>query len=149
MAQMESGLDDKNSRSRTDKVLGQCLMQVPYLPLWNFYLDHIRRYNNMITDGSGNARKVINQAYELALRQVGLDKDSGKLWQDYIALIKSGPGIIGGSSWQDKQKMDSLKSTYEQAICIPSQATNALWKEYDNFEMSLNKTTVTTFQAYL
>lgn len=117
-------------------------MQTPHLPLWSMYLDHIRRLNNLTTDTSGQARQTIHQAYDLALHQVGLDKESGKLWQDYVQFIKSGPGVIGGSNWQDQQKMDLLRKTYQRTICIPTQSTNLLWKEYDGFEMGLNKTTV-------
>ena len=137
-----------NNRHGTDTVLGECLMKVPYLPLWSLYLDHVRRHNPLTTDAQGTARQTIHQAYELALRQVGIDKDSGKVWQDYIAFVKSGPGIVGGSNWQDQQKMDLLRKLYQQAICIPTQATNALWKEYDSFEMGLNKTTVSTTHTH-
>ena len=134
--------NDANNRSGIDNVLGKSLMQVPSLPLWSLYLDHVQRHNNTTTDASGQARQTIHQAYDLALKQVGLDKDAGKMWQDYIAFIKSGPGILGGSNWQDQQKMDLLRKTYQQAICIPTQTTNHLWKEYDSFEMGLNKMTV-------
>ena len=134
--------NEANVKNALDSVLGKSLMQVPYLPLWQLYLDHVRRHNNVTTDTTGSARQTIHQAYELALRQVGLDKESGRLWQDYVQFIKSGPGIIGGSNWQDQQKMDLLRKTYQQAICIPTQATNILWKEYDGFEMGLNKMTV-------
>ena len=125
-----------------DIVLSKALPTNPYLPLWTTYLDHVRRHNNLNTDTSGDARKVIYQAYDVALQNVGLDKDSGILWQDYVNFIKTGPGIIGGSSWQDQQKMDQLRKVYQQAICVPHQFTNLLWKEYDGFEMGLNKMTV-------
>ncbi|KAL9128364.1 MAG: hypothetical protein Q9217_002943 [Psora testacea] len=137
-AQMEN---EAQNRHALDNVLGKSLMQVPYLPLWTLYLDHVRRHNNLTTDTSGTARQTINSAYELALKQVGLDKDSGRMWQDYILFVKSAPGIIGGSNWQDQQKMDLLRKAYQRAICIPTQATNTLWKEYDGFEMGLNKMT--------
>ena len=125
-----------------DKILSRALPSNPYLPLWSMYLDHIRRHNNLTTDTSGQARQIIHQAYDVALAQVGLDKESGKLWQDYVNFIKSGPGTIGGSNWQDQQKMDLLRKVYQRAICIPHQFTNLLWKEYDGFEMGLNKMTV-------
>ena len=134
--------NETNNRNATDTVLGNSLMQAPYLPLWALYLDHLRRHNNLTTDVSGNARHVINQAYELALEQVGQDKDSGRLWQDYILFLKSAPGVIGGSNWQDQQKMDVLRKAYHKAICVPTQAVNTLWKEYEGFEMGLNKLTV-------
>jgi len=135
----------ENEHQRPDameKIFQRTLMQMPYLPMWSLYLDHIRRRHNLTTDTSGQARSTIHQAYDLALRQVGLDKDSGRLWQDYVLFIKSGPGILGGSNWQDQQKMDHLRKTYQRAICIPTQATNTLWKEFDGFEMGLNKMTV-------
>ena len=106
------------------------------------YLDHIRRHNNLTTDSSGQARQIIHQAYDVAMQYVGLDKDSGKLWVDYIQFIKSGPGIIGGSNWQDQQKMDLLRKIYQRAICIPTEKTNPLWKEYDGLEKVLNMMTV-------
>ncbi|KAG8529182.1 uncharacterized protein KY384_005817 [Bacidia gigantensis] len=137
-AQMEN---EANNRNGIDNVLGKSLIQMPYLPLWSVYLDHVRRHNNLTTDTSGTGRQIIHQAYELAVVQVGLDKDAGRMWQDYILFLKSGPGILGGSNWQDQQKMDELRKTYQQAICVPTQATNTLWKEYDGFEMGLNKMT--------
>lgn len=136
---MENEAHDKMALER---IFEKTLLRVPNLQLWSMYLDHIRRYNNIAIDTSGATRQIIHQAYDVALQHVGLDHDSGKLWQDYIQFIKSGPGIIGGSSWQDQQKMDLLRKTYQRAICIPTQSTNVLWKEYDGFEMGLNKTTV-------
>lgn len=73
---------------------------------------------------------------------MGMDKDSGNIWTDYVDFIRSGPGTVGGSGWQDQQKMDLLRKAYQKAICVPTQAVNTLWKEYDQFEMGLNKLTV-------
>lgn len=134
--------NEAQNRNAMEKIFQRTLMQTPFLPLWSLYLDHIRRINNLTTDTSGQARQTINQAYDLALKQIGLDKESGNLWQDYINFVKSWPGTIGGSSWQDQQKMDQLRKVYQRAICVPTQSTNALWKEYDNFERGLNKITV-------
>lgn len=136
---MENEAQDRNA---LENIFAKTLLQIPNVQLWSMYLDHIRRHNNTTTDTSGAARQTIHQAYDLALQHVGLDKDSGKLWQDYVQFIKSGPGIIGGSNWQDQQKMDLLRKTYQRAICIPTHSTNMLWKEYDGFEMGLNKITV-------
>ena len=85
-----------------------------------------------------------HSAYEAVIEAVGIDKDAGKLWQDYIQFIKSGPGVLGGTHWQDQQKMDLLRKAYQRAICIPTQAVESLWREYNAFEMSLNKLTVQT-----
>ena len=137
--------NEAQNRHAMEQIFQKTLMQLPNLQLWSTYLDHIRRIHNVQTDTSGTARQTIHQASDLALQQVGIDKDAGRLWQDYIQFIKSGPGIIGGSNWQDQQKMDLLRKTYQRAICIPTSATSVLWKEYDVFEMGLNKVTVCNF----
>lgn len=117
-------------------------MTIPDVQLWSVYLDYVRRRNPLTTDTTGNARKIISSAYDLALQYVGMDKDSGSIWADYVQFIRSGPGTVGGSGWQDQQKMDLLRKAYQKAICVPTQAVNTLWKEYDQFEMGLNKLTV-------
>ena len=134
--------NDAQNRNAVETIFNNTLLLIPNIQLWSMYLDHIRRHNNTTTDTSGSARQIIYQAYELALKHIGLDKESGKIWQDYIQFIKSGPGNIGGSNWQDQQKMDLLRKAYQRAICVPTQAVNSLWKEYDGFEMGLNKMTV-------
>lgn len=138
-AQMENEADEKN---RMETIFSKSLMQLPNLQLWSLYLDHVRRHHNTTLDPSGKAREIIHQCYELALSQVGLDKEAGRLWQDYVAFIKQGPGILGGSGWQDQQKMDLLRKTYQKAVAMPNQSTSALWREYNDFEMGLNKMTV-------
>lgn len=133
---------DQNEFFRVEQIFGKSLIATPSVQLWSTYLNYVRRRNVLTSDSSGSARQTVNQTYEFVLQTVGIDKDSGPLWQDYIQFIRSGPGTIGGSGWQDQQKMDSLRKAYQRAICIPTQAVNALWKEYDAFEMGLNKMTV-------
>ena len=141
-AQMENEAEEKN---RMETIFSKSLMQLPNLQLWSLYLDHVRRHHNTTLDPSGKAREIIHQCYELALSQIGLDKEAGRLWQDYVAFIKQGPGILGGSGWQDQQKMDLLRKTYQKAVAMPNQSTSALWREYNDFEMGLNKMTVSKF----
>ncbi|EWC45584.1 hypothetical protein DRE_05442 [Drechslerella stenobrocha 248] len=132
---------DSNNLSHAERLFQRCLPGVLNVELWSIYLDYIRRRNNLATDTTGKARGVITQVYEFVLSNIGLDKESGKIWQEYIAFIKSGPGSIGGSAWQDQQKMDHLRKTFQKVICIPVNGLEAMWKEYDQFEMGLNKTT--------
>src|ERR1700719_767884 len=115
---------------RVEQIFTKSLQSIPNVQLWSIYLDYVRQ--------------IVTQAYEFVLQNIGFDKDSGQIWQDFIQFIRSGPGNIGGSGWQDQQKMDSLRKAYQRAICIPTQAVQALWKQYDSFEMGLNKTTVRT-----
>ncbi|KAJ5174422.1 mRNA 3'-end-processing protein rna14 [Penicillium canariense] len=137
-ATMESEL---NELFRLEQIFNRTLLTIPSVQLWSVYLDYVRRRNPLTTDTSGEARRVISSAYDLALQYVGMDKDSGNIWTDYVEFIRSGPGTVGGSGWQDQQKMDLLRKAYQKALCVPTQAVNALWKEYDQFEMGLNKLT--------
>lgn len=125
-----------------EQIFGKSLLSVPNVQLWSVYLNYIRRRNDLTNDVTGVARATISQAYDFVLSEIGIDRDSGKIWQEYIQFIRNAPGQIGGSSWQDQQKMDQMRKAYQRAICIPMSTVNALWKEYDQFEMSLNKITV-------
>ncbi|EAL92479.1 mRNA 3'-end-processing protein rna14 [Aspergillus fumigatus] len=137
-AKMESELNDLY---RLEQIFNRTLLTIPDVQLWSVYLDYVRRRNPLTTDTTGQARRIISSAYELAFQHIGVDKDSGSIWSDYVQFIKSGPGNVGGSGWQDQQKMDLLRKAYQKAICVPTQAVNTLWKEYDQFEMGLNKLT--------
>jgi cleavage stimulation factor subunit 3 len=96
----------------------------------------------LTTDQSGQNRQTITQAYEFVLGRVGIDISSGRLWLDYLEMLKSGPGNLGGTSWQDMQKMDTLRKVYQRAVSIPHNATLEIWREYDKFEMGMNKVAV-------
>jgi cleavage stimulation factor subunit 3 len=115
-----------------------------YVPLYSSYIDFVRRRFNLTTDQTGQNRQTVTQAYEFVLGRVGIDVNAGKLWLDYIEMLKTGPGDAGGSSWQDKQKMDTLRKVYQRAISIPHNATLEIWRDYDKFEMSVNKQTVSS-----
>lgn len=134
-------LENDNFTS-AENIFNRSLLTVPNVQLWSVYLNYIRRRNDLISDVSGNARTTISQAYDFVLANIGIDKDSGRIWQEYIQFIRSAPGQIGGASWQDQQKMDQVRNAYQRAINIPMSTLNLLWKEYDAFEMSFNKVTV-------
>ena len=138
-AKMEA---DADNFFELEGIFRRSLMNVPHVKLWSIYLDYIRRRNNLTTDTSGTARQTISAAFSFVLDNVGIDRDSGHLWQEYIEFIKSGPGIVGGTSWQDQQKMDQLRKAYQRAVVVPHHATNTIWTEYSKFEMELNKVTV-------
>jgi len=129
-----------NNFPEAERIFGKCLMNTKNVNLWTKYLDYIRRRNDL-NDSTGQARTTVSQAYEFVIDNIGLDKDSGKIWAEYIQFIKFGPGTVGGSQWQDQQKMDQLRKAYQRAICVPIANVNTLWKEYDQFELGLNKLT--------
>ncbi|KAM5355684.1 hypothetical protein ACJ41O_002330 [Fusarium nematophilum] len=136
--EMELGLDNFVD---AEQLFGRCLMTVPNVKLWTIYLNYIRRRNDLNNDPSGQARRTITQSYEFVIDNIGVDRDSGNIWQDYVQFVKNGPGQTGGTGWQDQQKMDQLRKVYQRAIAVPMLTVNNLWKEYDQFEMGLNKIT--------
>lgn len=138
---------ENDDLQRLEMIFQAALMKAQSIPLWSIYLDHVRRRNDLAMDTSGQGRQVVSQAYDFVLAQIGMDKDSGQIWHDYITFIKSGPGTVGGTAWQDAQKMDLVRKAYQRAICVPMQNVTTLWKEYDTFELGLNKMTVRDFHS--
>jgi len=57
------------------------------------YLHYIRRQNPIPAPGSANAstadavRETIVRAYELALKEAGVDMASGPIWREYIGFL--------------------------------------------------------------
>ncbi|MCJ1378086.1 mRNA 3'-end-processing protein rna14 [Xylographa soralifera] len=118
--------NEAQNRHGVEAIFGKTLQDSPSLQLWTAYLDHIRRYFSIASDKVGNAGQINHQAYEAVIAAVGIDKDAG---------------VLGGNNWQDQQKMDLLRKTYQSAVCIPTQAVEGLWRDYNSFEMGLNKLT--------
>ena len=127
---------------RVEQLFARCLNKVLAVGLWKFYVGYIRRMNN-VTDGD-KARNIISQVYEFVLSKIGIDKDSGPIWAEYLDFIKSKETT---TTWEQQQKMDLLRKTYRRAICIPLNNLEALWQGYNAFETSLNKTTARKFLA--
>jgi cleavage stimulation factor subunit 3 len=141
---LEMELENDNF-SAAENIFGRSLLTVPNVVLWSTYLNYIRRRNDLTNDVAGTARQTITQSYDFVLSNIGIDKDSGKIWKEYIEFIRNAPGTIGGNSWQDQQKGDQLRKAYQKAVVVPMSQLSLLWKEYDQFEMSLNKITVSDF----
>jgi len=141
---MESHLDEFG---RIERIFERSILSSPHVALWTTYINYIRR-RNPTNDPSSNARQIITTVYEFVLENVGIDFNSGKIWLEYLEFIKSGPGVLGGSNWQDMQKMDTLRKAFQRAIAVPTGATLEIWREYDRFELGLNKATVRSSNAY-
>lgn len=130
---------DNGENARVEQILGNSLNKVLDTDMWHFYLNFCRRRNPLISDADGRNRALLSQVFEVVLDKVGIDPDAGDLWKEYIDFIKSGPGSVGGSGWQDLQKVDLLRKAYQRAVAVPHEELVKLWKEYDNFETSLNR----------
>src|ERR1700753_2193992 len=112
-----------------ENLFGRSLLEVLDVSLWSLYINYIRRRNSMQTGDTARSYSIINDAFSFALKTIGMDKDSGHLWQDYVSFLKTGPGTVGGTGWQDGAKVDTLRAAYQKAIAVPTAATTTLWKK--------------------
>lgn len=136
---MELGLEELK---KVERLFERCILTNPNVGLWSAYINYIRRIHNMDTEPD-KSRPIITSVYEFVLDGIGIDVNSGRIWQEYIDFVKSSyPGALGGSDWRDMQKMDTLRKVYQRAISVPTNATLDIWREYDRFELTLNKATV-------
>ena len=73
-------------------------------------------------------RNTIISAYEFALQTIGMDKESGLIWLDYIQFIKSGETT---NTFEEQQKMDQLRKLYTRAVKTPLTLVEQVWKDYE------------------
>lgn len=130
--------------NEVEALFTRCLKTVLSVDLWKFYLGYIRRIN-LGESGSAvtpEARAIIEKAYEYVLSNVGIDKDAGPIWADYIYFLKSAET---SNTWEEQRKMDSMRRAYQKAVTIPLNNVEHLWKEYDQWENNLNRLTAKKF----
>ncbi|KAF9530907.1 hypothetical protein CPB83DRAFT_919848 [Crepidotus variabilis] len=113
----------------------------PCVELWSFYLTYVRRLNSAPAQ-----RDIVRKSYEFALSHIGQDKDSGAIWHDYIQFLKAGETT---TTWEEQQKMDSLRKVYHRAVQIPLDNVERLWQDLESFETNLNRITAKKFMADL
>jgi cleavage stimulation factor subunit 3 len=70
---------------------------------------------------------------------VGVDKECGAIWADYLEFVKSSQVDV---KWKEQQKMDQTRKIYQRAVCLPLENLETLWQGYNTFENQLNKATV-------
>lgn len=105
------------------------------------YLHYIRRQN---PDNSDTARATVIQAYDFALKECGLDRESGELWQEYITYLKTNKSK---NPWDQQTQNDTLRKTFHRAVTMPLNNVESLWKQYDLFESEQNKALAKKFLA--
>ena len=128
----------------------RCLRTTMSIELWQYYLQYTRRVNPLPPfTGEDNSpreqtRRILEDAYDFALKHIGWHHESGVIWQDYLNLVRERE--VRGS-WQEGQKMDLLRKIFRRAVVIPINQVEAIWREYDAYENALNKVTAKKFLA--
>lgn len=130
---------DHDHFKKAEEIFSRTVTDIPNVQLCTTYLDYVRRRYPTTTD---NGRSIVTEAFKAILKIVGKDKDSGPLWQDYLAFLRTTPGNVTGTGWQDQQKKDAVRGAYQQAVCIPHSSVAAMWTEYNKFEREIDRTKV-------
>ncbi|GJD09788.1 Cleavage stimulation factor subunit 77 [Galdieria sulphuraria] len=93
--------------------------------------------NKEMRKWSRKSRTEATEAYEFALKHLGLDIQINHLWNDYIVFIQEWEPR---NAQEENTKRDQLRSAYQRALQTPMYNLDNFWKEYENFENSLNRT---------
>lgn len=64
-----------------------------------------------------------------------MDLHSFSIWNDYINFLKSVDAV---GSYAENQKITAVRKVYQKAVITPIIGIEHLWKEYINFESSIN-----------
>ncbi|KAJ3023453.1 UNVERIFIED_CONTAM: mRNA 3'-end-processing protein rna14 [Siphonaria sp. JEL0065] len=130
---------------KVEALFNRCLRSIVSVDIWKFYLTYIQNVHSpaiVPPDKRAESRQIVLKAFDLVLSNVGLDKDSGSIWLDYLAYIRTAEGL---SKYEEQQMMDLQRKVYHKALSIPLSNIEAIWREYDIFENSLHKLTAKKF----
>ncbi|KAJ1547825.1 mRNA 3'-end-processing protein rna14 [Nowakowskiella sp. JEL0078] len=151
---------------KIDTIYNTCLRSVLSCELWKNYLNYIKRTHSpglVPTDRKAEAHAIVERAFEFVLQNVGMDKESGTIWADYIHFIKSSEFDLGdviveseyialcefkyylfdpfitSSQLEEQQNNEKMRRIFHRALVTPLSNIEQLWKEYDTFENKLDK----------
>lgn len=97
----------------------------------------------MITGGE-KARGIVVQAFEFAVTKVGIDINSGDLWNDYLDFLKA---WTPAATWEQQQKTDLIRRVYKRFLVIPTEKIEQVWSTYTKWENEVNASTANKFIA--
>lgn len=117
---------------RVEKLFQRCLIKILHLDLWKTYLSYVKETKQALT----SFREKMIQAYEFAVEKIGLDYSSYPIWCEYINFLKAGEAQ---GAYAENQKISQIRKVYSRAVHTPIYNIEVLWKEYGQFEMSVNK----------
>jgi cleavage stimulation factor subunit 3 len=93
------------------------------------YIESVRNQTEANLSESDPIRNIID-TYKYALNHVGLDIESGVIWQDYLNFLNS------------LEPMDNilseLREAYKQALKIPLNNIEEIWKSYKKNEKKVS-----------
>jgi len=95
-----------------------------------------------VNSQSGDGARTLRQAYDHTVDHIGDDVAAGAVWMEYAAFLKGSPKELwpaGPAGSDATQRMAALRTLYQRALWVPMGETEALWKEYERFEIGVDK----------
>jgi cleavage stimulation factor subunit 3 len=82
-----------------------------------------------------SGKEKVNKAFEYAIDKIGVDNLSYPIWSDYVHYLRS-VEVVG--SYAENQKITTTRKVYQKGIATPFAGIENFWKEYVDFEKSIN-----------
>lgn len=113
---------------KVSKLFQRSLEEVLSIDLYKCYLFYVREVKATEPD-------LIYKAYRFTLDKVGIDPNAISIYSDYIQFLKERD--VDGS-YLDSQKITAVRKAYLEGVVNPMFHVETLWKEYINYEQSIN-----------
>lgn len=114
-----------------------CLNKCRSADLWISYLALIKSRNidkiSKHSEHYGNAKKIVEAAFERAVENIGTMSEAGVVWRKYIDFVKEWPDM---SPMDAGIKMKMLRGIYQRVVCLPVDDLDDFWREYEALETS-------------
>ncbi|KAJ2161264.1 mRNA 3'-end-processing protein rna14 [Coemansia sp. RSA 552] len=131
----------RGDKESAESIFNNNLFNVPSIELWMSYLNYVLKSNAAMDHASAaemptESRATVMDCYKLVLSNIGTDREAGGIWVDYISFINSAQTH---APYEEQQKTDLLRETYQAAVAIPMLRVEEIWKGYDAFEVRVDR----------
>ncbi|CAH0487913.1 unnamed protein product [Peronospora farinosa] len=131
----EHELREKNY-DRVQEIIKKSLMQLrcPNVDLWQFYLDFTKvvkldvAVNSKDLTAITTAKKLMIDAFELAIERVGGSIHAAPIWQMYLTFVQEE---------QDPQAFLNVRKLYHRMVMVPLNGMETIWRDYEKFERAI------------
>lgn len=121
---------------RVQDIMKQSLMQIrcPNVDLWRFYLNFTKVVKLDVAVDSRDpaavtaARRLMTDAFELALERVGGSIHAAPIWQMYLAFAQEDA---------DPQAFLGVRKLFHRAVMVPLLNMEGIWRDYEKFERGI------------
>ncbi|ADM11086.1 pre-mRNA 3'-end processing cleavage and polyadenylation factor [Encephalitozoon intestinalis ATCC 50506] len=108
-----------------ESLFGKCLKKSYNLELWMLYIEYVRKVSQK--------KFKLYEVYEFTLGQFENYWDSYGLYKEYIEEL--------GKIEDEQTRIEKIRNGYMRALQTPMSSLSELWKDFENFELELNKIT--------